>query len=72
MVQVLTWEVRVLTLAAGGVKRLWDEWLPLEVRELPRDLAALDELLSDPRLLVPDRRLLGAGGARARPAVARD
>jgi IS5 family transposase len=29
---------------------LWDETLPIEVRELPQDLAALDGLLSDPEL----------------------
>jgi IS5 family transposase len=29
---------------------LWDEALPIEVRELPEDLAALDGLLSDPEL----------------------
>jgi IS5 family transposase len=29
---------------------LWDEALPIEVRELPADLAALDGLLSDPEL----------------------
>jgi hypothetical protein len=46
-------EVRVLTLAAGPVEQLWDELLPLEVKELPGDLAALDELLSDPSLLAP-------------------
>jgi transposase, IS5 family len=45
--------VRVLTLAAAGVEQLWDELLPLEVRELPDDLAALDALLSDPGLLAP-------------------
>jgi hypothetical protein len=27
---------------------LWDEALPVEVRELPDDLAALDRLLADP------------------------
>jgi IS5 family transposase len=31
---------------------LWDEALPIEVKELPRDLAALDGLLSDPQLAV--------------------
>jgi IS5 family transposase len=29
---------------------MWDETLPIEVRELPEDLAALDRLLSDPEL----------------------
>jgi transposase, IS5 family len=45
--------VRVLTLAAGQAESLWDEALPIEVRELPDDLAALDRLLSDPELLGP-------------------
>jgi len=43
----------MLTLSAGQAECLWDEALPVEVRELPRDLAALDLLLSDPRLLGP-------------------
>jgi transposase, IS5 family len=40
----------VLTLWAGQPECLWDEVLPIEVRELPADLAALDGLLSDPEL----------------------
>jgi transposase, IS5 family len=43
----------MLTLAAGPVESLWDEALPVEVRELPEDLAALDRLLADPELLAP-------------------
>lgn len=43
----------MLTLSAGQAECLWDEALPVEVRELPRDLAALDLLLSDPGLLGP-------------------
>jgi transposase, IS5 family len=43
----------MLTLLAGQAESLWDEALPIEVRELPADLAALDCLLSDPGLLVP-------------------
>jgi IS5 family transposase len=43
----------VLTLFAGQAESLWDEALPIEVRELPENLAALDELLSDPELLAP-------------------
>jgi IS5 family transposase len=35
------------------VESLWDESLPVEVRELPADLAALDGLLADPELLWP-------------------
>lgn len=40
----------MLTLWAGQPECLWDETLPIEVRELPQDLAALDGLLSDPEL----------------------
>jgi len=43
----------VLTLAAAGAEQLWDELLPLEVKQLPTDLAALDGLLGDPALLAP-------------------
>src|SRR5271166_300367 len=43
----------MLTLSAGQAESLWDEALPVEVRELPEDLAALDRLLSDPGLLEP-------------------
>ncbi|HUR83949.1 MAG TPA: transposase [Solirubrobacteraceae bacterium] len=38
---------------AAQAETLWDEALPIEVRELPDDLAALDELLCDPGLLEP-------------------
>jgi len=48
--------VRVLTLGAPGAESLWDEVLPLEVRELPEDLAGLDELLPDRELLRPIER----------------
>ena len=40
----------MLTLWAEQPECLWDEALPIEVRELPADLAALDRLLSDPEL----------------------
>ena len=43
----------MLRLAAGQAESLWDEALPVEVRELPEDLAALDRLLSDPDVLAP-------------------
>ena len=43
----------MLRLSGGQVESLFDELLPLEVRELPEDLAALDGLLADPRLLAP-------------------
>ena len=43
----------MLTLLAGQPESLWDEALPVEVRELPEDLAALDGLLTDPVMLGP-------------------
>ena len=43
----------MLTLLAGQPESLWDEALPVEVLELPADLAELDGLLSDPGLLAP-------------------
>jgi IS5 family transposase len=43
----------VLTLLAEQPECLWDEALPIEVRELPDDLAALDRSLTDPALLGP-------------------
>src|ERR1035437_6151945 len=43
----------MLTLWSGRVECLWEESLPVEVKQLPEDLAALDRVLSDPRLLGP-------------------
>src|SRR5437764_13183478 len=43
----------MLTLLAGQSECLWDDALPVEVKELPADLAALDVLLSDRELLWP-------------------
>jgi transposase, IS5 family len=43
----------MLRLSGGQVESLFDLGLPVEVRELPTDLAALDVLLGDPKLLVP-------------------
>src|SRR5436309_15680279 len=45
--------VSVLTLLADQPECLWDDVLPVEVKELPEDLAALDVLLSDHELLWP-------------------
>jgi transposase, IS5 family len=42
----------VLTLWAGQPESLWDEALPIEVRELPDDLAELDRVLADPELMM--------------------
>ena len=43
----------MLTLLADQPECLWDDALPIEVRQLPEDLAALDVLLSDHALLRP-------------------
>ena len=43
----------MLRLSSGQVESLWDEVLPIGVRELPADLAALDVVLRDRALLVP-------------------
>jgi hypothetical protein len=43
----------MLRLAGGQVEWLLDELLPVEVRELAAELAVLDRLLADPRLLAP-------------------
>jgi len=42
----------VLTLWAPQAESLWDESLPVEVKELPRDLAAMDRVLADPELMM--------------------
>jgi len=43
----------MLTLWSERVECLWEEALPVEVKALPDDLAALDRVLSDPGLLGP-------------------
>jgi hypothetical protein len=43
----------MLTLLAERPGCLWDDALPMEVRQLPADLAMLDVLLSDPVVLWP-------------------
>ncbi len=43
----------MLRLMAGQVESLWDEVLPVEVRELPEDLRRIDGLLNDSGLLAP-------------------
>jgi transposase, IS5 family len=43
----------MLTLLADQPECLWDDALPIEVRQLPEDLAGLDVLLSDPEVLWP-------------------
>ncbi len=60
----------MLRLAGGQVESLLDELLPVEVRELPADLAVLDRLLADPRLLAPiERAWAQTARAHGRPTI---
>jgi hypothetical protein len=43
----------MLRLQGGQMETLWDEVLPEKLRELPDDLAQIDELLRDETLLGP-------------------
>ncbi|HXH42237.1 MAG TPA: transposase [Bradyrhizobium sp.] len=47
----------MLRLQGEQVESLWDEVLPVEVRQLPEDLAKIDEALGDLHLLEPIVRL---------------
>lgn len=63
----------MLTLAGGQAETLFDLALPVEVGELPAELATLDRLLDDPALLAPiaaawDATAIGFG----RPSMAMD
>ncbi len=60
----------MLRLAGGQVESLLDELLPVEVRELPAELATLDRLLADPRLLAPiERAWERAAFGHGRPTI---
>jgi IS5 family transposase len=60
----------MLRLAGGQVESLLDELLPVEVRELPADLAVLDRLLADPRLLASiERAWTQTARGRGRPTI---
>jgi IS5 family transposase len=62
---------RVLRLVGGQVESWFDEALPVEVRELPEDLARLDGLLGDPALLAPiAERWETEARERGRPTIA--
>ncbi len=68
----------MLTLQADSPDTLWDALLPSCIRVLPDDLQRLDQLLSDPDLLVPFRQhwdrleaeLERAVSRRGRPTIA--
>jgi transposase, IS5 family len=60
----------MLRLSGGQVESLFDLGLPVEVRELPADLAVLDRLLADPALLVPVERAWDQGArGHGRPTI---
>jgi IS5 family transposase len=60
----------MLTLVGEQVESLWDEVLPVEVRELPDDLARLDRVLSDSLLLFPIAQMWEEGAReRGRPSI---
>jgi transposase, IS5 family len=60
----------VLRLSGGQVESLFDLGLPVEVRDLPADLAALDALLAGPGLLEPIERTWDvAARGRGRPTI---
>jgi IS5 family transposase len=60
----------MLRLVGEQVESLWDEVLPAEIRELPDDLARLDRVLTDSRLLVPIARAWEEGArGRGRPSI---
>ncbi len=61
----------MLCMTGEQVESLFDGALPIEVRELPEDLARLDVLLSDPALLEPiAARWEESGRDRGRPTIA--
>ena len=61
----------MLTLVGGQVESLWDEVLPVEIRELPEDLVRLDAVLSDPLLLFPIAQSWERSALeRGRPSIA--
>lgn len=63
----------MLVLSGGQCESLFDLGLPIEVGELPADLAALDVLLDDPGLLAPIEAAWAAGHRdRGRPSIAMD
>jgi len=60
----------MLRLSGGQVESLFDMVVPVEVRELPADLAALDVLLGDAALLAPvEAAWEQAARGRGRPTI---
>jgi transposase, IS5 family len=66
-------EAVVLTLSGGQAETLFDLGLPVEVAELPVDLAGLDRLLDDPALLAPiEAAWVVSARGHGRPSIAMD
>jgi transposase, IS5 family len=60
----------MLRLAGDQVESLVDELLPVELPELPAELAGLDRLLADPRLLAPiEQAWEGSARGHGRPTI---
>ena len=60
----------MLVLSGGQFESLFDDVLPVEVRELPVDLAGLDVLLDDRAVLEPVERAWDAAGrGHGRPSI---
>ena len=63
----------MLTLSGGQAESLFDLGLPVEVAELPEELAGLDRLLDDPGLLAPiEAAWAVTSRAFGRPSIAMD
>jgi len=63
----------MLVLSGGQVESLFDLGLPVQVAELPVDLAALDQLLDDAALMAPIERVWSASARdHGRPSIAMD
>jgi transposase, IS5 family len=61
----------MLTLVGGQMECLWDEVLPVEVRQLPDDLSRLDRVLADEVLLWPIAQAWeDSARDRGRPSIA--
>ncbi|MBV9819429.1 MAG: transposase [Solirubrobacterales bacterium] len=60
----------MLTLCGPQMESLWDEVLPVEVRELPEDLARLDQVLTDDVLLPIAEAWEQTAREQGRPSIA--
>ena len=61
------WEVGMLRLSSPQAECLWDEVLPIEVRELPEDLAKLEPYLRSADLVLGSRAVADSNVTRHQP-----